>query len=406
MTNRSTQIIRRVGLLIFIGAFLYGQTALDAVRPFTGIDVPGGRVAGLGTAFTGLADDVTALFYNPAGLAHLTKSEINLGLANLGVTTDVSGENATETGVITATRMSNAGFAFPVPEIKLTVGIGYHQVKAFERLRERSYIYDSSSTIRQMLTEEGSLGAWSLGMGYQVSPRLALGGAVDFLTGTNVYTNNHTYISDTSIDSTKYVLIEPEYNGVELTLGILMSPWPVWRIGLLLRSPQLIKVNEKFDDGSGTDWPVYEYTTRSSYSMRLGSSLMLGSILVSSDIYWFDYSQIRFESDYTDDTDITVNDALRTQYTNALGYAVGAELLLPGINAKLRGGFHSDPPINQDAPAKMTQNTFSFGLSIVPVPQIKLDAAYSLTIWERDLSDGALEEVSARQAIVNIIYRF
>jgi len=406
MTDRSTQIIRRVASLVFLVVFLYGQDHRDAVRPFTGIDIPGGRVAGLGTAFTGIADDVTALFYNPAGLAHLTKSEINLGLANLGVTTDVSGENATETGAITATRMTNAGFVLPIHEVKLTVAIGYHQLKAFERLQERTYISDSSSAIKQTLTEEGSIGAWSLGMGYQVSPMLTLGGAVDFLTGTNVYTNTYSYISDTIIDSAKYVLIEPEYNGVGLTLGILMSPWPVWRIGLLLRSPQLIEVNEKFDNGSGTDWPVYEYTIRSSYSVRLGSSLTLGCILISSDIYWFDYSQIRFKSDYTDNTDIIVNDALRTQYTNALGYAVGAELLLPVINAKLRGGYHSDPPIEEDAPRKMTQNTISFGLSVVPVPQIKMDAAYSLTTWQRDHSDGALEDISVNQLAVNIIYRF
>ena len=140
--------------------------------------------------------------------------------------------------------------------------------------------------------------------------------------------------------------------------------------------------------------------------MRLGSSLTLGSILISSDIYWFDYSQIRFQSDYIDDTDITVNDALRTQYTSALGYAIGAELLLPGINAKLRAGYHSDPPVNKDSPAEMTQNTISLGVSVVPVPQIKLDAAYSLTTWQRDLSDDMLEDISANQLTVNIIYRF
>jgi len=184
---------------------------------------------------------------------------------------------------------------------------------------------------------------------------------------------------------------------------------PAWRIGILLRSPQEINVEEEFADNSGETWPTYEYKTRATYYLRLGSSLTIGPVLVSGDLSWFDYSQIRFESELYDSTthiDIPINDTLRTQYAPALGYAAGAELLLPGINAKLRGGYRSDPPINRDSPAKMTQRTFTLGLSVVPVPLVKIDAAYSLTTWQRDLSDGWREETSASMAMVNFVYRF
>lgn len=413
MAHYSAQILRRVTSLIIITTFLNGQTDLDAVRPFTGLVGPGSRAGGLGLAFTAIADDITALYYNPAGLAHLIKREINLGLTYLSIATDVSAQGASSTATITATRLGNAGFALPLPDLKLTVALGYHQVRAFERRRVRTLSYGTTSAIREALTEEGWLGAWSLGAGYQVSPQLALGGAVDILTGKNVYTENNTYLTGSTDDSSDYVCIEPEYSGVGLSLGILLAPLPEWRIGLLVRSPQEINVEEDFADNSGETWPTYEYKTRANYYFRLGSSLAIGPLLLCGDLSWFDFSQIRFESDLVEiidsvevPIDVSINDALRSQYAPALGYAAGAELLLPGINAKLRGGYRCDPPINRDSPAKMTQRTFTLGLSVVPVPLVKIDAAYSLTRWERNLSDGWREETSASMATVNLVYRF
>ena len=54
----------------------------------------------------------------------------------------------------------------------------------------------------------------------------------------------------------------------------------------------------------------------------------------------------------------------------------------------------------------MNQHTFALGLSVVPVPQVRIDAAYSLTTWERDLSSDTLEATSAGNVIVNLVYRF
>ncbi len=404
MVSYLAQSLRRIAFLFSITALLNGQTDLDAVRPFTGLGGPGSRAGGLGLAFTGVADDATALYYNPAGLAHLIRGELNLGLTYLNVTTDVSSQGISNPATITATRLTNAGFALPIPDLKLTVALGYHQVRSFERQREQTFTYGSASTVKEVLTEEGRLGAWSLGLAYQVSPQLALGGAVDILAGKNIYTDNIDFLTGSTIDSSDHICIEPEYSGVGLSLGILLAPLPVWRIGFLLRSPQEINVEEEFDDIS--------YKTRASYYFRLGSALTLGPVLVSGDLSWFDYSQIRFESDLVDiidsvevPIDNSINNTLRSQYTPALGYAAGAELLLPLINAKLRGGYRYDPPIQLQSPSKMIQHTLTLGLSVVPMPQIKIDAAYSLTFWERDLSNDVRETTQAGNVMVNLIYR-
>lgn len=413
MVHYSAQILLRVAFLVIITTFLNGQTDLDAVRPFTRLGGPGSRASGLGLAFTGIADDITALYYNPAGLGHLTRGEINLGLTYLNVNTDVSVLGVSRSGTITATRLSNAGFALPIPDLKLTVALGYHQVRAFERLVQIE-TSDATGTIKESLTEEGQLGALSLGAGYQVSPQLALGVAVDILTGRNIYTEDIDFLTGSTVDSSDYIHIEPDYSGVGLSLGLLLAPLPAWRIGVLLRSPQKISISEDYSDASGFR-STYEYQTRATYYFRLGSSLTIGPVLISGDLSWLDYSQIRFKSEIYDSTlvpgsdihiDVPINDSLRTQYASSLGYAAGGELLLPWINAKLRGGYRYDPPINRDSPAKMTRHTFALGLSVVPVPQIRIDTACSLTTWQRNLNSDVSETTSAGNVMVNLIYRF
>jgi long-subunit fatty acid transport protein len=382
----------KTALIIFLSfSFLSAQIALDAARPFVGSGGPGARANGLGQAFTGVADDATALFYNPAGLAHLTRTEFDIGFDHLSVTTDVRDASASQSATITATRLNNAAFTFPIEDAKITAAVGYQMVRAFERKRDvpGGPSYDD-------FTDEGKLGIWSMGLGYQISTKAAVGMGVDVLRGRNTYTE--------PIDN--YVL-EPTYTGLGASVGLLLSPIPAWRVGLLMRSPQSLQVDEEERwDGTVTR----EYKTRSSYSLRLGSSLMAGPLLLTADVFWFDYSQIRFDSDITDSLgqfiEVPINQEIRSDYISTLGYAVGVEMLLPIANTKLRAGHRMDPNYERGAPAEMDQQTLAMGLSVVPVPQLKLDAALSLTTWQRHLDVEQREETSVTNVTISFIYRF
>jgi hypothetical protein len=186
----------------------------------------------------------------------------------------------------------------------------------------------------------------------------------------------------------------------------MLAPIPAWRFGILLRSPQSLQVDEEERyDGTITR----DYKTRSSYSLRAGSSLAAGPLLIAADVFWFDYSQIKFDSDLTDSLgyiEVPINQEIRSNYSSTLGYAMGFEMLLPGINAKVRAGHRMDPNYEQDAPGEMDQQTFSVGFSLVPVPQLKLDAALSFTTWQRDLWADLREETSVANMTFSFIYRF
>lgn len=410
MPDLSTRNIRRAaGCLLVLVTILRAQYAEDAVRPFWGLGSPGSRASGLGAAFTGIADDATALYYNPAGLGHLDKPELNIGLNNLTAITNLYDAGDSSTATISSTRLDNLVLAFPIPKAKLTVAGGYHLLHAFERDWEHSYDVSGQEVISvlERVTEQGYLGAWSIGIGYQVTTAAAIGGSIDLTYGEFQYDERNTLFADDTVAAIDIFQVKPSYAGARASLGLLLTPNPNWRIGAMLRSPWIINVDEQSIINDSTI--ATRYKLQSTYAFELGTSLSLGPLLVASNISWFDYSQVKFKyrssGDYDISREISINDTLRLEYLSTLGFAVGAEFLVPVINLKLRGGWQLHPPITRLAPNDCTRQTLALGLSYVPMPQLKLDAAYSLTFWERAY-DGITENNTAGTLMVNLIYRF
>lgn len=406
-------------LALFITS-LFGQDERDAVRPFHGLGGPGARANGLGQAYTAISDDFMALFYNPAGLGHQTHGEISLGFNHQQVSTDVTGPSLDGETALSVTRLANAGFVMPIPTTRLTFAFGYNLVRSYTGVREIHYRADLIEN-NESYTVEGQLGAFSLGLGYQIAPQVAIGGSLDFITGGNDYTEQGSFKEQGYDDEEYYVQINPDYAGVGLSLGLLVAPISPLRLGLLLRTPQKVHVDERYSDETFEGTDTYDYRTRGPYSLRLGSALTLGPVLLSGDLFWFDYSQIRFESDLIDtnqviDVDVGINQIIRQNYRNMVGLALGSEVLLPVANVKLRGGYRYEPSPLKSDPDPAVKTTFSAGLSATPAPQIKLDAVYSYTVWKRDgtFQPNPYEEAvvrftednSAGNFIINLIFRF
>jgi len=72
------KLVATLVLLILIGIIGSNAYAVSEATVLFLMIEPGARAAGMGNAFTGLADDGTAVFYNPAGLAFQTGHEVSL----------------------------------------------------------------------------------------------------------------------------------------------------------------------------------------------------------------------------------------------------------------------------------------------------------------------------------------
>src|SRR5947209_18962765 len=80
------------GALLLPFLLVSAATADDAnFRPY----IVGSRAAGMGGAFTALADDGSGPYYNPGGLAFVRRSQVSLSGSVYGV---VSGSNADALG--------------------------------------------------------------------------------------------------------------------------------------------------------------------------------------------------------------------------------------------------------------------------------------------------------------------
>lgn len=67
---------------VLLNLFVLGLSSVPAIASFEEMPT-GGRAAGLGNAFTAIADDVYSIYYNPSGLAQLHRSEFTAYYAKL-----------------------------------------------------------------------------------------------------------------------------------------------------------------------------------------------------------------------------------------------------------------------------------------------------------------------------------
>lgn len=126
MKNKLFALIRFLLMTLLISG---GAGRLSVHAAFDDLGV-GARAPGMADAFTGVADDANALYYNPAGLAQLVKPELTGEYSRLNVGLDDGSELGT----------TYLGFAWPLAHNKGTVAFGYHNFKLTSFYDERQLL--------------------------------------------------------------------------------------------------------------------------------------------------------------------------------------------------------------------------------------------------------------------------
>ncbi|MFC2129889.1 OmpP1/FadL family transporter [Bacteroidota bacterium] len=120
--------MRKILIIIWFfisSALLYGQNIENALRFSSSNGIITSRAGGLGVAYHGIADDLSAISFNPAGLALIDKGEISFGMGFminstetdfLGIKTSLSSNDAyiSNFGVVAPfkTQLGNASIGF------------------------------------------------------------------------------------------------------------------------------------------------------------------------------------------------------------------------------------------------------------------------------------------------------
>lgn len=367
----------------------------------------GARALGMGGAFIGLADDATAISWNPAGLAQLDRPEVSLvgkmEQSRSGFETkqvDVGGNplplDPDKSRSQFAANFASVVFPLKLKEKNLALALAVKQQLDMFRLNEvhEPGLYDYKEDW------SGSVHSFSLGVAYQLSPKVSLGGAANYWMGSPGA--EVSYYDEPSATSESGTIKEP-YSGLNFTLGAWGNVKPM-KLGAVVHTPLNLKYHDEYSGNLFTDanapgrvpssgdwnfkWPFF---------LGVGAAVEpTQSLTLAADVDYRPFSSATLDTNGIKDT--------TAHYENLVQVRVGAEylFLLGRWVVPIRAGFRTDPRVYTGT--KITPDTlgnwyftsdgkqvsgqvFSFGTGFVS-KKFQLDGAleYGVTkeplIWD------------------------
>ena len=259
---QSTWVAGALGLAALAGPALRGQGLNQAAyfqlaeqaRTAFSIQGDGARAMGTGGAFIAIADDATAVSYNPAGLAQLLRPEGSLGIQALSRDLTFSGGMGQAAGAPTAfedttnrdrhVRPSFASFAIPWKHGGLNRAMLFSYQRIFDFTYDSAVRYLATASggstvqaISQEVRQSGGIDLYSMAFAGEISPRLLLGLSVNAWQGRWQFGSTSRRITSgvsTVFDST--LAQDSAFRGVNGNLGLIWrSEWV--NLGLVYRTP-------------------------------------------------------------------------------------------------------------------------------------------------------------------------
>jgi len=290
----------------------------DALRlSLSGLSV-GGRALGMGGAYTGIADNFTAIYWNPAGLGQIRQYELSLGVGHLGYSNDATFLGQSSNYSNSSTSINNAGFVYPIPTRRgsFTLAFGYNRSADFtsalafngfnpvssiipslynsdetQDLAWQLYLEDTTgySPIQNNVNQQGKVlendgvNNWSVAGALEIAPRLFLGATLTLLSGSYSYIRNYTEEDLKNLYTTPPFdfqrldmtnTIDWDLSGYGFKVGMLYNVRDrenirdLLSIGLTMKVPSRYTVKEKFQS-SGTS--VFKTPDKNGQSQYPGS---------------------------------------------------------------------------------------------------------------------------------------
>lgn len=365
----------------------------------------GARAHGMGGAFIGVADDATAISWNPAGLAQLDRPEASaVGLFN---STTFEWEKNWDMPAISfdSTASGDEGVSHIAPNffsLVLPVKMAERNLVfavAYTRLIDFGWGFsDDSAGVETSIKQTGGLDAISPAIALQFSPKFSIGMAGNIIVnGTKVTTE----VSSSSYNyKQEYTM---KFSGFNFNTGVLVQPVNKFSLGVMARFPFTLTRKDKSEwsgtAGSGT----WEDTEENKWTMPFMFGAGLAYKPVDKMTLAFDYERRNYASSEYEYGTVTGEDF----WMNVNQFRVGMEYLFVGSSAvfPVRLGFRTNPQVSpaetytQDASGIWTADstvnngyvfTGGFGLKLGRI-WLDLAAEYGSTTigkFERIWNDG------------------
>jgi long-chain fatty acid transport protein len=328
-----SRIIAVVLSVTLVASFSFAQTGWVA-------NGAGTRAAGMGYAFTGLADDASAVTWNPAGIAQLSRAEVSAGFRTIftGVNIDFPSTFGIQGYTYDGTPTFEVNFAsiifpFSIQRHNIAVGLSYRKLYAFVENFKENYVELTPTETRydNEVDASGGVGAYAGTIGVQVADFLMLGGTVNIIKSSA--TEMQKGVSGTTVNYD--YTYDYDYSGTTFDLGVLFKKdW--FSAGVDLNLPQKLTIDWKFQPRM-TGYTNFDTTTTLELPMQWG----LGVAARATD-------QLTLAADYRiRPLSQTKRDGqLDTAFFgDANSFHVGAEYLIKLKDSYLpvRAGFYTQP---------------------------------------------------------------
>lgn len=404
MLNRVLSICLLAPLL---ASTLVAQDEVDILSrtPFT----PGARAAGMAGAFSAIADDYTALYYNPAGLAGMKRMELSASgyIGFLNNDADIGPGTAAATDDSFA-GLSHFGLVLPLPVYRggVSFALGYHRLVDFNQP------YGIRVDEAQLLVEEeGGVNAWAFGFGFQMSRRFWGGLTLELLSGEEKY----LFTAETPTTEERE-FSHLSLTGFRVTVGSMFHLSRQLRLALQLRTP--VKYNFAWEDYQYVliqngqvveedDRLGYDYKLYIPFELTVATAWRGRWFALDGEVSFTDWSQAQY-NEYFEDDFYEANRVLDRQYEPRLGMRLGGEYNLPTTDLVLRAGVAHYPfagPREEITPRYLI--TGGVGYLIDQVVDLNLAVGYEVADFEFDSGDDTIHENRSSLLLrLGFYYRF
>jgi hypothetical protein len=213
----------------------------------------GARAMGLGGAFIAVADDATAVSFNPAGLAQLLQPEVSFvarGLQrNVGYqdfeTTGQGRVLAVSDSLTSNTRFDPLFVSATTPlrlggrnlVLQLSIQRAFAINEDSDRTLQESPVTNGSGVpghLTQSINQSGQIDLYSFALAYEASPRILLGVAYNQWRGRWDLDSFSLRNADTTTTTVAFRQFNA-MDGNNFNLGLIWR-WPTWSLGLVHRT--------------------------------------------------------------------------------------------------------------------------------------------------------------------------
>jgi opacity protein-like surface antigen len=345
----------------------------------------GARAEGLSGAFIGVADDATAIVWNPAGLGQLARTEVSAVARYISEESEF--KSMLQSDPFTVSN-SQSHFNFNFASLAVPFAAGNTNIVLAVAYQSQLDFYSESTDRNRIVTEsEGAASTITPGIAFRFGSVVMLGVATNFWLGSFDYSSKFT-------DGTP-ISYSPTFSGFNLNLGALLdfgglsTPFPL-KVGLSVKTPFTVEADVDYEFGalSGKGDAEVEMPLM----IGVGASYQIGQNLTVA----FDYESRQYggKTVTADIPNFTPSSPMSESDEDLNQIRVGAEYLIvaKGGVIPLRAGFHTVPTVyanfewNTDSlqyypTTHVSGKGFSVGTGFIST-SFALDFAYSRDIYD------------------------